>query len=183
MLQAGDLGDSTFRGKIALENGKVTVIVERALERTDDLLIRGRRVRYVLEQLGNGLARDRHAFAMQQAVIQKHLHHLRNATSTVQVNGQIVARRLQIAQHRNALAHALEIVDRPEHARRMRDREKVQHGVGRSTNGHDHRDRVFNRVPGDDVPRTAIMANGVHQHTSRFCSVRNRCIVFVGQRA
>ena len=69
---------------------------------------------------------------MQQAGHQQRLHDLRNATRQVQVDGQVLAGRLEVAQHRGFLAHALEVVNRPLDAGRMRNCQEVQHGIGRA---------------------------------------------------
>ena len=55
----------------------------------------------------------------------------------------------------HALADALEVVDGPRHFGGRRDREVVQHRVGRAAGGHHQRDRVLDRLARDDVARLA----------------------------
>ena len=52
------------------------------------------------------------------AVLEQHLQHLRHAAGAVEVDRDVAARGLEVAQHRHLLAHALEVVDGPLHARR-----------------------------------------------------------------
>ncbi len=69
----------------------------------------------------NGLPGDRHAVTMQDTIFQKHLHHPRNAACFMKVGCDVLARRLQIAQHRHFFLDAFEILDRQRHLCRMGD--------------------------------------------------------------
>ena len=106
----------------------------------------------VFQVLGHGLAGDRHAVAVQHAVREQHLHHLRNAAGLVQVDRDVACPE-GLRSHSTGIlqAHALEIVERPRHAGRVCDGEPVQHAVGGAAGGHDHRDGVLDRLPRDDV--------------------------------
>ena len=145
-----------------------------------DHALLGWRVRHVFQHLGNGLAGDGDAVAVQQAGVQQHFHHLRNAACNVQVHGQRLAAGLQVAQHRGALADALEVVDAPLHARAVRNGQEVQHRVGRSAGGHDHGNRVFNGFARDNVAWLDVLADGFDQHAGRFFGRRHLFFVHVG---
>ena len=142
----------------------MTLCVERVIPRPDDILILTRRGRDFRQLLGHGAAGDGHAVAVQQAVREQHLQHLRHAAGAVKINCHIFARRLEIAQHRHLAAHAFEVVDGPFHVGGMRNGQKVQHGVGRAAGGHDEGDRIFNRFARDDVARPQIEFDRIDQH-------------------
>ena len=61
---------------------------------------------------------------MQQARIQQQLHDLRNAAGAVQIRRDVTSGRFQVAQHRHALADALEVIDSPWHFSRMGNGQK-----------------------------------------------------------
>ncbi len=71
-----------------------------------------------------------------------------------QVSHQVAAARLQIRQHRHALADAREIVEAELDAGGVRHGEEMQHRVGRAAQRDDHRDRVLERLLREDVART-----------------------------
>ena len=100
----------------------------------------------------------------------------RDAAGAVQVDRQVLAAGLQVAQHRHLAAHALEVVDRPFDLGRVRDGQEVQHRVGRAAGGHDHRHRVLDRLLGDDVARLQVGLHRLDQHARRVarCARRSR---------
>ena len=67
----------------------------------DHVLVLARLVGNVAQVLRDGLAGDRHALAVQQAVVEQHLHHLRDAAGLVQVHRDVAARGLEVAEHRH----------------------------------------------------------------------------------
>ncbi|KAG0731073.1 hypothetical protein G6F23_015670 [Rhizopus arrhizus] len=67
---------------------------------------------------------------MQEPGVEQQLHDLRNAACAMQVGRDIFTRRLQVAQHGDALADAFEVVNGPRHFGGMREGEDMQHGVG-----------------------------------------------------
>ena len=99
---------------------------------------------------------------------EQHLQYLRNAAGAMEIDGDVLSRRLEIAQHRNAFAHTLEIIDRPFDAGRCGNREIVQHRVGRAARRHDERDRVLDRFTRDDVARFQITLDRLYQYAGRF---------------
>ena len=85
----------------------------------------------------------------------------------MQVGCQVFARRLHVTDDRYLLAHALIVVDGPFDIRRMRDGEEVQHRVGRTTGGHNDRNRILDRLAGDDVARLEVVLHRLNQHARR----------------
>jgi penicillin-binding protein 1A len=85
------------------------------------------------------------------------------ATGSMQVGGDILPRGLEVADHRHARANALEVVDSPVDVGSVRNGQEMEHRVGRSAGGHDQRDRVFDRLAGDDVARAQVVAHRLHQ--------------------
>ncbi len=100
ILEAGDLGHAAFGREIALEDREVALRVHRLVERADHVLVGARRVGHVRQLLGHGAAGDRHAVAVQQARLEQHLQHLRHAARAMEVDRDVLARGLQVAQHR-----------------------------------------------------------------------------------
>src|SRR6185436_16531582 len=111
ILESGDLRHAAFWREIAAENGQMTLRIHGIVERPDHVLVHARPVRHVRQLLGYRAAGDRHAIAVEPTGDEQHLEHLRNAAGAMEIDGDVLARRLQIAQHRHTLADALEIVD------------------------------------------------------------------------
>ena len=76
-----------------------------------------------------------------------------DAAGREQVRRDVLAARLEIAQQRRGLADLVEVVDRQLDAGLLRDREEVQHRVGRAARGCDSGHRVVDRVLGDQLAR------------------------------
>ncbi len=98
--------------------------------------------RGVRQVLGERLPGHRHAVAVQIAALEEVFHQGRRAAHRVEILLDVLAARLQVGQQRHAVAGALEIIQRQRDARRLRDRHQVQHGVGGSAHGHDHRQGI-----------------------------------------
>ena len=143
------------------------VRVHRITPRPDNFLIGARRGRQMGKLFADGAAGDRHAFAVQQAMLLQHAQHLRYAARAMEIDGDEAPRGLEIADHRHALANALEIVDGPLHFGRRCNGEEMQHRIGRAAGGHHQRDRILDRLPGDDVAGTDILFHRVYQHARR----------------
>jgi hypothetical protein len=117
VLQAGDLGHAAFGAQVALEDGQVALGVHRVGQT-------GRITSWSARSGGTSArfcATVLPVMVMQSPCsrpgVQQHLHHGRDAAGAVQVDGQVLAAGLQVAQHRGLAAHALEVVDGPFHAR------------------------------------------------------------------
>ena len=182
LLEPGDLGDRPLRREVPLEDGEVALGVQRARARADDVLVRARDGRHVGEGLGDGSPGDRHAVAVQQPGLEQELHHLRDAARAVQVHREVPPGRLEVAQHRHLPPDPLEVVDRPRHAGGVRDGEEVQHGVGRASDGHDHGDRVLDRLARHDVARLQVCLHRLDEHPRGLARRRDLLLVRVRHR-
>ena len=105
---------------------------------------------------------------MQQTGFEQDLHDLRNATCLVQVDSQIFATGLKVAEHRDFFAHAFKVVNGPRHIGRVGNGQKVQYRIGGAASGHDHGHGIFNGFFGDDVAGLQIVFDGFDQNFGRF---------------
>ena len=103
---------------------------------TDHDLIFSRLGRDAGEILRDGLSRDGQDVAVQHAVREQDLHHLRNAAGAMQIGRDVVAGRLHVAETGNTAANGLEIVERERNFGGMGDGQQVQHRVGRAADRH-----------------------------------------------
>ena len=99
-------------------------------QRTDHFLVASGTLGNVGKLFAKRFACNRHALSMQQPVIEQHAQHLRHAARGVKIGGDETTRGLELAQHRHALSHPLEIIDGPFDFGRGSDREVVQHRIG-----------------------------------------------------
>ena len=70
---------------------------------------------------------------------------------SVDVVHDVPAERLEVAEVRDLVADAVEVVEGQLDLGLVGDREQVQHGVGRAAEGHGDGDRVLERLLGQDV--------------------------------
>ncbi len=110
---------------------------------------------------------DGHAFAVQHAIREQDLQYLRHTARAVEIDRDVAARGLEVAQHRHLAPHALEIVDGPLHTGSRSDGQVMQHRVGRAAGRHHQRDRVLDRLAGDDVARLEVVLDRLDQHARR----------------
>ncbi len=172
-LLAGDLPDAAERREVAVEHHKMAALLDRVVEAVDHILVLRVRL-HVLEIFREGLAGHGQAIAVEQALVEEHLHQRRHAANGHERSHDILAARLQVGQHRHAFTDAGEVVDGQFHARRVRDSEKVQHCVGRAAERDDHGDRVLERLLRHDVERAdAELEQPVH------CRAGVECVLFL----
>ena len=114
-------------------------------QRPDDLLVR--RLRGVARVVGDGPSGDGDRIGVQEAAVEQAPRDQRNAAGAVQIGRDEPAARLEVGEQRHAAADAVEVVDVERHARLVRDRQQVQHRVGRAAGGGDRGDRVLERRP------------------------------------
>ena len=86
-----------------------------------------------------------------QAGIEQRLHEHGDAAVAVDVVHDVLAERLQVADVRHLVADAVEVVEGELDLGLVRDREQVQHDVGRAAERHGDGDRVLERLLGEDV--------------------------------
>ncbi len=67
---------------------------------------------------------------MQQAVVEQHLHHLRNAPRFVKISGHITTAGLEVANHRHLATNGFKIIKIQLNADGVGDREQVKHRIG-----------------------------------------------------
>ena len=112
--------------------------------------------------LADRAPRHRLRVAVQDAGVEQPLQHQWHAARFIEIGRDVLPARLQVAQQRRALGDAVKLLDRERHADFPRDREQVQHGVGRAA-AHGHRgDRVLERRARDDLARPLTAAQHVH---------------------
>ena len=165
-LDTTDLGHRPFTGEIAFQNSQVPFGIERIAQGSDHLLIRWRLRRNISQNLSQGFALHGAAITVQQATIEQQLHHLRNAAGVVKINGDEAAAWFEVADHRHPLPNRFEIVDGERYACGSRNRQQVQHRIGGATHGHDHADGVFKGFARQQIQRSDVGGNGLHQHLS-----------------
>ncbi len=108
---------------------------------------------HLREVLGEGLAGDGEGVAVHESGIHERLHQRRQAAVAVDVVHDVLAEGLQVADVRHLRADAVEVVESQVDLGLVRDREQVQHDVGRAAERHADRDRVLERLLGEDVAR------------------------------
>src|SRR5690606_31011039 len=130
ILQPRNFGHSAFRRQIALENGQMPLLVQGLVESANNLLLGAGCIGYVGQLLGNRLPGNSDAIAIDQAGIKQHFHDLRHAARLMEIDRQILAAGLEVADNGYALTHTFKIIDGPFNAGRMRDGQDMQDGVG-----------------------------------------------------
>ena len=167
---AGDLGDGAFGGEVTAQDAQVAVGLDRIGEGADDVLVGGVTAD-VREVLGDGLAGDGHAMAVQEALIEEHLEQRLEATDADKVGHVVFAARLEVGEHRHASADALKILEGEFDARGMGHRDEVQYSVRRTTEGDDDGDGVLERVLGEDVGRADVLLDEFQYRLARALAV------------
>ena len=114
-----------------------------------------------------GLLADRPAgdgdrVAVKHAGLVESLGQNADAAGLVEVLGDEAAARLQVAEQRGPLGDPVEVVDGQLDAGLVGDGEQVEDAVGRATRHADGRDRVLDRVLGDDLARAQIVGEHLH---------------------
>ncbi len=99
----------------------------------------------------HGLAGHRQAIAVHQTGIQQRLHHHGHTADVVDVEHHVLAERFHVRQVRHLLADAGEVLQRQLDVGLVGDRQQMQHRIGRAAERHHHRDRVLERLLGEDV--------------------------------
>ena len=107
-VHAGDFDDRTLRSEVALEDGEAAGRRDRVRGRANDLL--PAREFHIPQVLGDGLAGNGHAIAVQIAAVEQCLHQHRHAPDVVQILHHVAAARLQIADIGCAFGDLAEIM-------------------------------------------------------------------------
>ena len=91
------------------------------------------------------------AVAVHEARVEQRLHEHRQAAAAVDVVHDVAAERLQVADVRHLAADPVEVVEGQLDLGLVRDREQVQHDVGRAAERHADGDGVLERLLGQDL--------------------------------
>ena len=100
--------------------------------------------------------------AVEQVLLEQLAHHQLDATRVGQLRCAEAATRPHVGDQRRPLRDPVEVVDLERDEELGRDREQVQHAVGRATGRGDHGDRVLDRVAVDDLAWLEVLADEVH---------------------
>src|SRR5690606_37747602 len=114
------------------------------------------------EVLGDGLAGDGEAVAVDEAGVEQRLHHHRDTADAVDVVHDVPAEGLEVAQVRDAVGDAAEVVQGELDLGLVGDGEQVEDRVGRATERHDHGDGVLQGLLRDDVAGGDALPQHLH---------------------
>ena len=100
----------------------------------------------------------------------------------MEVCGYVLPRRLQVAKHRNSCTDCFEVIERQRDVGTVGNRQQVENGIRGSSDGIHNRDRVLERLAGENLARQDLIAKCVGQNPCRprctFCLL----LVFCGHR-
>ena len=153
---AGDLGHRAAGREVAAQNLDMATWLDRPFERHEHVLS-GLEPRERGEILGDRLAGDGKAVAVNEILLEQIFHHRRSTSDIVQVFHHVFAGRLEIGQERHAVAHRLEILNGQRHAHGARHGNEMQHGVGRAAERHHDHHGVFEGPARHDVARFDVL--------------------------
>mmetsp|Transcript_2758 Transcript_2758/g.8597 ORF Transcript_2758/g.8597 Transcript_2758/m.8597 type:complete len:541 (+) Transcript_2758:489-2111(+) len=165
-LLAGDLPHGALGRKVPLQNGDVPRRLDRLRDGIDYLLPLRQR-RKVGDVLGDGLAGDSHAVAMQQALLQHVLEHGGRASNGVQVLHHVLSTRLEVRQEGRLRRDPAKVVQREVDAGSTRHRDEVDGRVCRPARHHHQPDGVLEGLLRHDVARFEADGDAVLQRLHR----------------
>ena len=128
LLVAGYLDDRAVRGQVAPQNRQAPCRTSRGIHLADDGLVVG--CLDPLQVLGQGLARDRHRIAVEQARSQQPLHHQCYTAIAREVGHNVATRWLHVGNIGSAAADPVKVLDAQGHPGFPSDGQQVQHHVG-----------------------------------------------------
>ena len=99
---------------------------------------------------------------MHLAALDEPLRDEPDAARTIEVERDVAAARPQVADQRRLLADVVEVVDLERHAGLARERQQVQHDVGRTARGRGAGDAVLDRLARQDLARPQPAPQHVH---------------------
>ena len=146
-----DLGHRPVRREVALQDDQPALRPQWFRKRSHHLLARG--LGHVLALLAQRPARDRQRIPIDEAAVKQAPRQERDAPGSVQLDRSESATRLQVAQQRCAAADPVDVVDRELDADLSRERQQVQHRVGRTAARCHCRDRVVKGAAREDLRR------------------------------
>ena len=159
-IVAGELHDAALGRERPAEDREAAARLERLGHGTED----GRSLG-PLARLGRLLA-ERAAGArgrvLQEPCLEHALREEAHAAGARHVDGREAAAGLEIAEHRRARGDRVEVVDHERHVHLARDGEEVEDGVGGAGAGGDRRDGVLEGGAREEVARTEILRDHLH---------------------
>ena len=160
-VQPGHLDHGTLRRQRAPEDGQPAHGVDRIVEGMDDLAIRSRHVQH-RQVLGHGVAGHGDLVAVEDPLVQEHLHHHRHPADPVDVDHVVLPVRLRVGQMWDPGGHPVEILQLQLEVGLEGHCHEVQHGVRGTSKGHDHGNGVLERTARHDLAREDAQAQQVH---------------------
>ena len=125
-----ELHDTAVGREVAAQHREPACLLERRLDRDDDLL--ARRLDDRVRDLRQRAAVDVRRVTVHEAGLQQLAGDERDTARGVQVGGDEASTRLDVCDDGRALGDAVELVDRELDAELVRDCEQVQHAVRRA---------------------------------------------------
>ena len=165
-MQPGDFDQRALGGQITGQAHNAADGGDRVADRADDVLIL--REHHTDMVLGQGLAGNGHAIAMQQPAIQQCLDDDRNAANLVNIGRHIAPTRLEVGDQRCASHDLGNVLQGEADTRLMRHGRQMQRGVRRTASGADDDRGIFQRLQRDDVARAQVAADEFHYRLAGF---------------
>jgi len=147
---AADLGHATIGSEVAAHDDEVAVFFERLVERGDDFL--AFRIQFETGQiLFECFSCDGEAVAVEESGLEELLHHGHDAADFHELAHEEASAGFEVGQHGHAFSDAGEIIKRQFDVGGVGNGEKVKYGVGRTAEGDDDGDGVFDGLAGENV--------------------------------
>ena len=161
-LVAGQLDDAAVRREVAAEDGQAAGRLQRLVDRDHHRLLR--RLHRLVGDLAQRPAVDVRRPDVHEVAPGQLAGHQRNAARVEHVDGDEAAARLEVGDDRRPPGDRVEVVDRERDVQLARDRQQVQHAVGRAAARGDRRRGVLERLARDDLRGPHVVAHQPHDH-------------------
>ena len=157
-IAGGGLDDGALRRKITLEHGKGAFVVDRLVERADDVIV----VDFgPLQALAQRLAGHGDDVTMELAA--QPFHEGAKAAGIVEVLHEIgLARGPDVGDHRRHAALGVQVIECQLNAGAARHGDEMDDGVGGAAGRHGHGDSVLDRPGCDDLVRRQVLPDHLH---------------------
>ena len=146
---ARQLDDAAARRQVSAQDREPAGRLERLLDRHHHRL--AGRLHHLIRDLAQRPAVDRHRTRMDQLPLGQLSGHQRDATGVEDVGRDVLPARLQTGHDRRPGRDRVEVVDRERNAQLARDRQQMQHAIGRAAGRGNRRGRVLERLPRHDL--------------------------------
>ena len=115
LLNPSDFGNRPFAGQVTLEDRQVSLAVYGLVPRPNHILIGRWGIRHIFEHFRHRLSADGKRVTVEQALIQQHFHHLRDAAHPVQIHCNVATAGFEVAKHGDAGADRLKVIQGQRH--------------------------------------------------------------------